>query len=121
MGMDESFEMVPRDPQETENREAHEPAPAGSTQSWADEASAAAENTTAESPSATGGAVNGDGFHEVVHARGRGQRQYSGFRGGRGNGPRGDGAPRGEGRGPRRGRGDGRARGPRGSAPRGGS
>ncbi|KAF2428093.1 hypothetical protein EJ08DRAFT_699278 [Tothia fuscella] len=122
-GMDESFEMVPRDPQEVENSGGSAPALAGSTQSWADETSAAAEvGETVQS---------GDGFQEVSGGnRGRGSRGGSRgspphrggggrggarggrgeFRGGRG---RGEGGFRGEGRG--RGRGAPRG-GPRGES-----
>jgi hypothetical protein len=95
--MEESFEMVPRDPLETENREAHAPALAGSTQSWADETSAAAES--AELPTSSGVAnVNGDGFQEVTanHRGGRGHRGSGGAPRGQRGGPRGGGEFRGE-------------------------
>ncbi|OJD29082.1 uncharacterized protein BKCO1_940006 [Diplodia corticola] len=92
----ESFEMVPRDPAETEA--VHEPAPAASTQSWAEDTPApaapvAAPQATAEPAPAT----NGDGFQEVPSSRGgRGRGNYQGERRG---GYRGRGGPRGEGRG----------------------
>jgi len=113
--LSESFEMVPRDPAETETP--HVGAPVTSTQSWADD--------TPEPQASTGAASGGDGFHEVHHTRGgRGRGGHPGegrgdFRGrGRGRGPRGD--FRG-GRGGGRGRGE--FRGQRGGfrgAPRGG-
>jgi hypothetical protein len=109
----ESFEMVPRDPTETESPAAT--APNNSTQSWADDAH--------ESAAAAAPAANGDGFHEVQHARGRGRGGFQGegrggFRG-RG-GPRGDGRGRGRGRGDFRGRGRGSFRGGERGGPRGG-
>jgi hypothetical protein len=113
----ESFEMVPRDPAETENP--HVAAPVTSTQSWADD--------TPEPSAAPAAPVSGnDGFSEVTHnrgGRGRGGHPGGDFRGGRG---RGRGGPRGDFRG---GRGGGRGRGEfrgqrgggfRGGAPRGG-
>ncbi|KAL5118805.1 hypothetical protein ACEQ8H_003308 [Pleosporales sp. CAS-2024a] len=112
--LSESFEMIPRDPAETEN--AHATAPVTSTQSWADDA---------PEPHVTTGAAaaGGDGFHEVHHnrgGRGRGGHQgegRGGFRGRGRGGPRGDFRGRGRGRGEFRGRGDrGGFRGP----PRGG-
>jgi hypothetical protein len=111
--LSESFEMVPRDPAETENP--HAAAPVTSTQSWADD--------TPE-PQATPGAAasGGDGFHEVHHnrgGRGRGGHQGEGRGGFRG---RGRGGPRGDFRGGRGGRGRGEFRGGRGGfrgAPRG--
>jgi hypothetical protein len=111
--LSESFEMVPRDPAETENP--HTTAPVTSTQSWADD--------TPEPQATTGAAVSGgDGFHEVHHnrgGRGRGGHQGEGRGGFRG---RGRGGPRGDFRGGR-GRGRGEFRGARGGfrgAPRGG-
>ena len=106
----ESFEMVPRDPLETETPAA--PAPNNSTQSWADESHESA-------PSSTPVPAGNDGFHEVHHNRGRGRGGFQGegrggFRGGRG-GPRGDGRGRGRGRGDFRGRGRGGFRGDRGA------
>lgn len=97
----ESFEIVPRDPAETETPAA--PAAVNLTQSWADDTPDAA-------PAA---AAPNDGFHEVPHrGRGRGGFQGEGRGGFRGRGgPRGDGF-RGRGRG--RGRGDGFRGGPRG-------
>ncbi|KAH4353469.1 hypothetical protein HBH98_006090 [Parastagonospora nodorum] len=109
----ESFEMVPRDPAETENP--HVAAPVTSTQSWADD--------TPEPQATTGASAPGDGFHEVHHnrgGRGRGGHQGEGRGGFRG---RGRGGPRGDFRGRGRGRGDFRGRGDRGGfrgAPRGG-
>ncbi|KAF2097515.1 hypothetical protein NA57DRAFT_77772 [Rhizodiscina lignyota] len=90
----ESFEMIPRDPAETESP--HEPAPVQSTQSWADDAAEMEANTIK-----TVNTNGSDGFHEVHHrapARGRGGPQ-----GDNRGGYRGRGGPRGEGRG--RGRG----------------
>lgn len=104
--MGESFEMVPRDPTETESPAAA--APISSVQSWADD--------TPEAPAAAAATPsNGnDGFSEVQHnrgGRGRGSFQGEGRGGYRGRGgQRGDGRGRG-GRG--RGRGDFRG-GPRG-------
>ncbi|KAF1918012.1 hypothetical protein BDU57DRAFT_514539 [Ampelomyces quisqualis] len=110
--LSESFEMVPRDPAETENQ--HVPAAVTSTQSWADD--------TPEPQVSTGAAASGgDGFHEVHHnrgGRGRGGHQGEGRGGFRG---RGRGGSRGEFRGGR-GRGRGEFRGGRGGfrgAPRG--
>ena len=106
-----SYEMVPRDPAETEKPATT--APVNATSSWADEpvdAQAAPANAN-------------DGFQEVQNSRGgRGRGQHQGE--GRG-GYRGRGGPRGGGRGGRgRGRGDGGFRGgPRGGfrgGPRGG-
>jgi hypothetical protein len=111
--LSESFEMVPRDPAETENP--HVAAPVTSTQSWADD--------TPEPQATPGAATGGDGFHEVTHhnrgGRGRGGHQGEGRGGFRG---RGRGGPRGDFRGGR-GRGRGEFRGGRGGfrgAPRGG-
>jgi hypothetical protein len=110
--LSESFEMVPRDPAETETP--HTAAPVTSTQSWADD--------TPEPQAATGAASGGDGFQEVhVNRGGRGRGGHPGEgRGGyRG---RGRGGPRGDFRGGR-GRGRGESRGPRGGyrgPPRGG-
>lgn len=107
--LSESFEMIPRDPAETETP--HVAAPVTSTQSWADD--------TPE-PAATSAPAN-DGFSEVHHNRGgRGRGGHpGGDRGGyRG---RGRGGPRGDFRGGR-GRGRGEFRGSRGGfrgAPRG--
>jgi hypothetical protein len=109
--LSESFEMVPRDPAETETP--HIAAPVTSTQSWADD--------TPE-PQATSGAVSGgDGFQEVNAGRGgRGRGGFQGEARGQYRG-RGRGGPRGDFRG--RGRGRGEFRGPRGAfrgPPRGG-
>ena len=86
----ESFEMVPRDPAETESPSV--PAPIQSTQSWADDAA---------EMEASGATMNGnDGFHEVHHrSGGRGRGGFHGDnRGGfRGRGPRGEGRGRGRG------------------------
>ncbi|KAF1844546.1 uncharacterized protein K460DRAFT_404839 [Cucurbitaria berberidis CBS 394.84] len=101
--LSESFEIIPRDPAETENP--HVAAPVTSTQSWADDTP---EPTTAPAP-----ASGNDGFSEVHHNRGgRGRGGHAGGdRGGyRG---RGRGGPRGDFRGGR-GRGRGEFRGPRG-------
>ncbi|CAI6329821.1 unnamed protein product [Periconia digitata] len=106
----ESYEIVPRDPAETETPAAT--APVNETRSWADDP----VDSNAVAP------TNGnDGFQEVHNTRGgRGRAQYQGE--GRG-GYRGRGGPRGSGRGGRgRGRGDG-FRGGRGGfrgGPRGG-
>lgn len=100
----ESFEMVPRDPAETETP--HAAAAPNSTQSWADD-------TPEQGSTPAGPAAANDGFSEVHHSRGgRG-------RGGHGGGDRGGyrgrgrGGPRGEFRGGR-GRGRGEFRGGRG-------
>ena len=100
----ESFEIVPRDPAETETP--HAAAAPNSTQSWADD-------TPEQGSAPTGPAAANDGFSEVHHSRGgRG-------RGGHGGGDRGGyrgrgrGGPRGEFRGGR-GRGRGEFRGGRG-------
>lgn len=106
----ESFEIVPRDPAETETPAA--PAAVNLTQSWADD--------TPETAPAASAAAN-DGFHEVHHNRGRGRGGQQGE--GRGGfGGRGRGGPRGDfrGRGRGRGRGDGFRGGPRGGGFRGG-
>ncbi|KAF2204337.1 hypothetical protein GQ43DRAFT_446766 [Delitschia confertaspora ATCC 74209] len=108
----ESFEMVPRDPAETETP--HVAAPNNSTQSWAEETP---ERASANTPAQTGN----EQFREVQQNRGRGRGGFQGegrggFRG-RG-GPRGDGRGRGRGRGDFRGRGRGGFRGDRGG-PRG--
>ncbi|KAH7031946.1 hypothetical protein B0J12DRAFT_704034 [Macrophomina phaseolina] len=102
----ESFEMVPRDPAETEA--VHEPAPAASTQSWAEDASAAAATPAAAEPTPAAAesapATNGDGFQEVPSTRGgRGRGNFQGERRGgyRGRGPRGEGRGRGGYRGDR--------------------
>lgn len=136
-GMDESFEIIPRDPAETENP--HIPAVQTSTQSWADDTPTPGENSWSMEPTVVAAApqaANGnDGFSEVKYGgRGGGGRGVGGERGGyRGRGSarggeggrgrgRGDGRSRG-GRGDGQGRGgDGRPRGrggPRGGAPRG--
>jgi len=99
----ESFEMIPRDPAETETP--HVAAAVTSTQSWADD--------TPDPSTAPAAPVSGnDGFSEVTHNRGgRGRGHPGGDRGGyRG---RGRGGPRGEFRGGR-GRGRGEFRGQRG-------
>ncbi|CAO2648521.1 Nn.00g077880.m01.CDS01 [Neocucurbitaria sp. VM-36] len=101
--LSESFEIVPRDPAETETP--HVAAPVTSTQSWADD--------TPEPTVAPAAASGNDGFSEVHHNRGgRGRGGHpGGDRGGyRG---RGRGGPRGDFRGGR-GRGRGEFRGPRG-------
>ncbi|KAF2462387.1 hypothetical protein BDY21DRAFT_13353 [Lineolata rhizophorae] len=121
----ESFEMVPRDPAETETP--HAPAPSTSVQSWADDSEVPAKApaqvaagpvapTAPAQPTANGS----DGFHEVHHARGgRGRGDFRGGYRGRG-GPRGD--FRGRGRGDYRGRGRGGGfRGGRGGGPREGN
>jgi hypothetical protein len=112
--LSESFEMVPRDPAETETP--HVGAAVTSTQSWADD--------TPEPQASTGAASGGDGFHEVLHTRGgRGRGGHSGEgRGGPYRG-RGRGGPRGDFRGGRGRGGRGEFRGTRGGfrgAPRGG-
>lgn len=107
----ESYEIVPRDPAETETPAAT--APVNETRSWADDP----VDNNAVAP------TNGnDGFQEVHNTRGgRGRAQYQGE--GRG-GYRGRGGPRGGGRGGRgRGRGGDGFRGGRGGfrgGPRGG-
>lgn len=98
----EDWVQVPRDPAETETGSVV-PAPQQSTSNWADEAGAAAEETTIIVP--TG---ENDGFSEVK--RDRGGRGRGGARGGRGHH---EGRGRGRGRGEFRGRG-GRGRGDRG-------
>jgi len=102
--MTESFEIVPRDPAETETPAA--PAAVNTTQSWADDT----PDVALAASTATG---NNDGFHEVQHNRGRGRGGHQGE--GRG-GYRGRGGQRGDfrGRGRGRGRGDGHRGGPRG-------
>ncbi|KAL9097743.1 MAG: hypothetical protein Q9165_000069 [Trypethelium subeluteriae] len=137
----ESFEIVPRDPVETEMpAEASASVSVGSEgnkQSWADEATSEANNLAAAAGGATqeeavapaNGNVN-DGFHQVVHhprGRGRGgpgsehvgRRGRGGFRPGEGNGGRrgGRGGFRGRGGG---GDGEHRGRGGRGGGFRGG-
>ncbi|KAF2878394.1 hypothetical protein BDV95DRAFT_20672 [Massariosphaeria phaeospora] len=92
----ESFEMVPRDPAETETAAAV--APVNSVQSWADDTP---EHMPTAAPTTTNGS---DGFHEVQHNRGRGRGSPQGE--GRG-GYRGRGGSRGEYRGRGRGRGRG--------------
>ncbi|KAL6707087.1 hypothetical protein ACN47E_004839 [Coniothyrium glycines] len=110
--LSESFEIIPRDPAETETP--HAAAPVTSTQSWADDTP---EPVAAQTPAAAN-----DGFSEVHHNRGgRGRGGHpGGDRGGyRG---RGRGGPRGDFRGGR-GRGRGEFRGSRGGfrgPPRGG-
>ncbi|PSK45217.1 hypothetical protein B9Z65_2357 [Elsinoe australis] len=104
-----SYEMVPRDPAETENP--HAPAASQQTSSWADDVTAEAESKQAEAVPA---AKEDDGFHEVQSRRGahRGHRGDGEGRGrGRGRGGyRGDrgGERRGGYRGERRGGGEGR-------------
>lgn len=128
----ESYEMVPRNPTETETQ--HQMPPSTTTQttaSWADDTTATVENSWAEDNQAvsgaeakpvhpnaiTGAASNSaatDGFQAVHHGnRGRGPR--GSFRGdfrsrGRGDG-RSRGGFRGDGRGRGKGRGDFRGRG----------
>ncbi|KAF2744314.1 hypothetical protein M011DRAFT_170515 [Sporormia fimetaria CBS 119925] len=92
----ESFEMIPRNPQETET--SAPPAAVGSTQSWADDAHEAAA-APAPAPAAASG---NEGFSEVHHGRASGRGRGDGR-----GGYRGRGGPRGEGRG-RGGRGRGR-------------
>lgn len=128
----ESYEMVPRNPTETETP--HQMPPTVSTQttgSWADDATATGESSWAEDnqvahgegakpapPNATTGVATNDaaadGFQAVHHgSRGRGPRgSFRGdFRGrGRGDG-RGRGGFRGDGKGRGRGRGEFRGRG----------
>ncbi len=128
----ESYEIVPRNPTETETP--HQMPPPSNTQttgSWADDATATVESSWAEDNQAVPGAdakpappnamvgvatndAAADGFQAVHHgSRGRGPRgPFRGdFRGrGRGDG-RGRGGLRGDGRGRGRGRGDFRGRG----------
>lgn len=123
-GLDESFEMVSRNPEELES--VPEPAQSGSTNSWADDVTAAAAQDS--TPTAVPTLTNGDdGFHEVERRGGRGGHRGAGEARGRG-GRGGRGPFRGEGRAEGRGgrgrggfRGDGqrgRGRGgPRGGAP----
>ncbi|KAJ4357066.1 hypothetical protein N0V95_002804 [Ascochyta clinopodiicola] len=92
--LSEPFEIIPRDPAETEAT--HETAPVTSTQSWADDTP---EPVAAQTPAS-------DGFSEVQHNRGGrgrgGQHQGEGRGGYRGRGrggPRGGGEFRGRGRG----------------------
>ncbi|OCK80174.1 hypothetical protein K432DRAFT_416868 [Lepidopterella palustris CBS 459.81] len=92
----ESFEIVPRDPTETESPAVA--APNNSTQSWADDTPEPAVQAPIPATLTNGN----DGFHEVHH--GRGGRGRGGFQEGRG-GYRGRGGPRGDGRGRGRGRG----------------
>lgn len=100
----ESFEMVPRDPAETETP--HAAAAPNSTQSWADDTPEQGSAPTASTPA-------NDGFSEVHHNRGgRGRGGHSGGERGGYRG-RGRGGPRGEFRGGR-GRGRGEFRGGRG-------
>lgn len=103
----EDWVQVPRDPAETETGSAA-PAIQQSTSNWADEAGAAAEETT--SPAPTG---ENDGFSEVK--RERGGRGRGGTRGARGNQ---DGRGRGRGRGEYRGRSNRARGGPRGGTDR---
>ncbi|KAL1306475.1 hypothetical protein AAFC00_005171 [Neodothiora populina] len=113
--LDESFEMVARDPSETEA--VHDPALPQSTNSWADDATAAAQTNAPANATPTNG---DDGFHEVERKGGRGGHRGHGE--GRGRGGRGRGGFRGDGRG--RGRGGFRGDGQRGhgrGGPRGGS
>ncbi|KAF2471367.1 uncharacterized protein BDR25DRAFT_223317 [Lindgomyces ingoldianus] len=105
----ESFEMVPRDPAETESPAAV--APISSVQSWADEPP---EPTSTTTPTSANG---NDGFHEVHHNRGG--RGRGGPQGESRGGYRGRAGQRGDYRGRSRGRGDFRGRG-RGSGFRGG-
>ncbi|KAK8169366.1 hypothetical protein IWX90DRAFT_413806 [Phyllosticta citrichinensis] len=90
----ESFEMVPRNPSETEA--IHQPAPAASTQSWAEDTPALSAPETPTPVTNSTPAPNGEGFQEVAHTRGG--RGRGGFQGERG-------------RGGYRGRGQGRGRG----------
>jgi len=109
----EPFEMIPRDPAETETR--HATAPVTSTQSWAD-----------DTPEPQAQPRTNDGFSEVQHTRGgrgRGGQHQGEGRGGGGYRGRGRGGPRGGGEFRGRGRGRGDFRGGRGGfrgAPRGG-
>ncbi|KAJ4369865.1 hypothetical protein N0V83_005629 [Neocucurbitaria cava] len=101
--LSESFEIVPRDPAETETP--HVAAPVTSTQSWADDTP-----EPAAAPATTSG---NDGFSEVHHNRGgRGRGGHPGGDRG-GHRGRGRGGPRGDFRGGR-GRGRGEFRGSRG-------
>ncbi|KAF1944896.1 hypothetical protein EJ02DRAFT_463742 [Clathrospora elynae] len=103
--LSESFEIVPRDPAETETP--HATAPVTSTQSWADDTP---EPTATPAAPASGA----DGFSEVQHNRGgRGRGGHPGGDRGAYRG-RGRGGPRGDFRGGR-GRGRGEFRGPRGA------
>jgi len=96
--LSESYEIIPRDPAETEKP--HVVAPVTSTQSWADDAP---DGTAAPAP-----AAGHDGFSEVQHSRGgRGRGIHAGGERGGYRG-RGRGGPRGDFRG---GRGGGRGRG----------
>jgi len=96
--LSESYEIIPRDPAETEKP--HVVAPVTSTQSWADDAP---DGTAAPAPVA-----GHDGFSEVQHSRGgRGRGIHAGGERGGYRG-RGRGGPRGDFRG---GRGGGRGRG----------
>ena len=109
----EPFEIIPRDPAETETP--HATAPVTSTQSWAD-----------DTPEPQAQPPTSDGFSEVQHnrgGRGRGGQHQGEGRGGGGYRGRGRGGPRGGGgefRGRGRGRGDSRGRGGFRGAPRGG-
>lgn len=104
----ESFEMVPRNPAETET-----PTASAGVQSWADDAANEAATAIETAPTAPPAANGNDGFREVHHNRGgRGRggdrggfrgRGRGGFRGDRGDGYRG----RGRGGGYRGGRGRG--------------
>ncbi|CBX90467.1 hypothetical protein IAQ61_001970 [Plenodomus lingam] len=93
--LSESFEMVPRDPTETETP--HAAAAVNSTQSWADDAT---ETAAAAAPAP---AAQNDGFSEVHHSRGgRGRGGHpsgerGGYRGRGRGGPRGDFGGRGRG------------------------
>ena len=91
--LSEPYEIIPRDPAETETP--HATAPVTSTQSWAD-----------DTPEPQAQAPTNDGFSEVQHNRGGrgrgGQHQGEGRGGYRGRGrggPRGGGEFRGRGRG----------------------
>lgn len=109
-GMEDSYEIIPRPTDETDNRGSATPAAPTSTQSWADEAQAAAGEEGRGQVTTNGN----DGFQEVTQ---RGPRQHRGF----GPGDRGRGRGRGgfRGRGGERGDFRGRGRGGRGGPPRG--
>ncbi|KAF2855233.1 hypothetical protein T440DRAFT_206599 [Plenodomus tracheiphilus IPT5] len=91
--LSESFEIIPRDPAETETP--HVAAAVTSTQSWADD--------TPEPAAASAPAPQNDGFSEVQHSRGgRGRGGHpsgerGGYRGRGRGGPRGDFGGRGRG------------------------
>ncbi|GAM83626.1 hypothetical protein ANO11243_016140 [Dothideomycetidae sp. 11243] len=121
-GSEESFEMVPRDPTETETP--HAPAAVAQTNSWADDSAEAAANAAATSATTPAPVDNNDGFHEVQGRRG-GHRGHRGDGEGRGRGRgrggfRGGDRGRGGFRGDRRGGGEHRGGEHRGGEHRGG-